>query len=318
MLHISVSTVSHSFNKLLLAAGLANATFESNALKFSADGSLFLPVTSVSMQLRTREENGTLLRASSRLEFFCMGLLNSSLIVKFRDGNSLEVHAFTSDVPVSDGDWHRVELYLSSSRTAASRWHLSIDGQAAGFSSDPAGNMDFFNSSSVWLAENYTGCLGEVRIGGVYLPFTGLLVEEAPQTSRFMQVGGISQPRLGCSSSSSCLLDPCQNNGTCTDLFNLLSCECGPGWVGERCQEDVDECGQRPCVRGTCRDLPGDYECQCAPGYAGKNCQLEADVCQEHRCENGGSCAAAVTGYTCVCPPDHTGPLCQWVWPLSC
>lgn len=299
------------FNNLLLTPGLANATFESNALKFSANGSLFLPVTSISMQLRTREENGTLLRASSRLEFFCMGLLNSSLIVKFRDGNSLEVNAFTSDVPVSDGDWHQVELYTSSPRISASRWHLAVDGRSAGFSLAAAGNMDFFNSSTVLLAENYTGCLGEVRIGGVYLPFFGHLEEEAPQTSQYIRVGGISEPRLGCTSSSSCLSDPCLNNGTCTDLFNLLSCACGPGWTGERCQENVDECGWQPCVRGTCRDVPGDYECQCIPGYTGKNCQLEVPECQEHRCENGGSCVAAVTGYTCVCPPDHTGPFCQ-------
>uniref|UniRef100_A0A671S7U1 Protein crumbs homolog 1-like n=1 Tax=Sinocyclocheilus anshuiensis TaxID=1608454 RepID=A0A671S7U1_9TELE len=294
---------------------LANATFESDALKFSANGSLFVPVTSISMQLRTREENGTLLRASSRLEFFCMGLLNSSLIVKFRDGNSLEVHAFTSDGPVSDGDWHQVELYMFSSRIATSRWHLTVDGRAAGFSLAAAGNMDFFNSSTVLLAENYTGCLGEVRIGGVYLPFFGHLEEEAPQMSQFIRVGGIAEPRLGCTSSSSCLSDSCQNNGTCTDLFNLLSCECGPGWMGERCQENVDECGKQPCVRGTCRDLPGDYECQCIPGYAGKSCQLEVPECQEHRCENGGSCVAAVTGYTCICPPDHTGPFCQWRFP---
>ncbi|XP_059379365.1 protein crumbs homolog 2b [Carassius carassius] len=294
---------------------LANATFESNALKFSANGSLFPPVTSISMQLRTREENGTLLRASSRLEFFCMGLLNSSLIVKFRDGNSLEVHAFTSNVLVSDGDWHQVELYTSSSRISASRWHLAVDGRAAGLSLEAAGNMDFFNSSTVLLAENYTGCLGEVRVGGIYLPFFGHLGVEAPQTSQFIRVGGIWEPRLGCSSSSSCLSDPCLNNGTCTDLFNLLSCECGPGWTGERCQENVDECDRQPCVRGTCRDLPGDYECQCVPGYSGKNCQLEVPECQEHRCENGGSCVASVTGYTCICPPDHTGPFCQWRFP---
>ncbi|XP_067270608.1 protein crumbs homolog 2b [Pseudorasbora parva] len=291
---------------------LANATFESNALKFSANGSLFVPVTNISMDLRTREENGTLLRTSNRLEFFCVGLLNSSLIVKFREGNSLDVHAFTSDVPVSDGEWHRVALYRSSSRKAPSHWVLTVDGWTSGNSLTAAGGADFFNFSTVWLAENYTGCLGEVRIGGVYLPFSGRLEEEAPQASQFIRVGGTAEPQLGCSGTRLCLSEPCQNNGTCTDLFNLFHCKCAPGWTGERCQDNVDECKQRPCVRGTCRDLSGGYECDCPAGFGGKNCQEEVDQCQEHRCENGGSCVTTGTGYTCVCPPDHTGPFCQW------
>lgn len=299
-------------NALLLTPGLANATFDSNALKFSANGSLSLPVTRISMDLRTREENGTLLRASGRLEFFCVGLLNSSLIVKFREGNSLDVRAFTSDVPVSDGEWHQVLLYTSISRNSASRWILVVDGRISGSSLAAPGGSNFFNFSTVWLAENYTGCLGEVRIGGVYLPFSGRLEDEAPQTSQFIRVGGTAEPQLGCSGSRVCVPEPCLNNGSCTDLFNLFSCTCVPGWTGERCQENVDECVLHPCVLGVCRDLPGDYECECPDGYAGKNCQ-EEDGCQEHRCENGGSCVTTGTGHTCVCTPAHTGPSCQWV-----
>lgn len=263
------------------------------------------------MDLRTREVNGTVLRASNGVEFFCMGLLNSSVIVKLRGGNSLETQAFVSKVPVSDGEWHQVELYSSGSPNVPSRWHLSVDGVEAGDSLAAAGNMDFFNHSVVWLAENYTGCLGEVRIGGVYLPFVGILEEEVPQMSRFIRIGEVAEPQLGCYGAPSCLSEPCQNNGTCRDLFNLFDCECAPGWTGDLCQDNIDECGQQPCVYGTCRDLPGDYECLCAPGYSGRNCQVEVDGCQDHRCENGASCVDAVDGYTCVCPPGHTGPFCQ-------
>ncbi|KAK7145498.1 hypothetical protein R3I93_013280 [Phoxinus phoxinus] len=290
---------------------LANATFESNALRFSANGSLMFPVRRISMDLRTREENGTLLRASGRLDFFCMGLLNSSLIVKFREGNSLDVHAFTSDVAVSDGEWHHVFLYTSISRNSASRWILDVDGRMSGSSLAASGSSDFFNFSTVWLAENYTGCLGEVRIGGVYLPFSGPLEDEAPQTSQFIRVGG-TEPQLGCSGSRVCVSEPCLNNGSCADLFNRFACACVPGWTGERCQENVDECVQQPCVLGVCRDLPGDYECECPDGYAGKNCQEELGWCQKHRCENGGSCVNTGLGHTCVCTPAHTGPSCQW------
>ncbi|XP_065104358.1 protein crumbs homolog 2b isoform X1 [Paramisgurnus dabryanus] len=292
---------------------LANATFHSNALKYSATGSLHTSVTAISMELRTRDVNGTLLRVSNGVEFFCMGLLNSSLIVKLRNGNSVETQAFISTMSVSDGDWHQVRLYMSN---AASRWHLSIDGRAAGDSLATAGSMDFFNHSTLWLAENYTGCLGEVRIGEVYIPLVGNLEEEPPQTSRFVRIGEVAKPQLGCHGAPLCLSgEPCQNNGTCRDLFNFFDCECAPGWTGDRCQDNIDECGQQPCFHGTCRDLPGDYECLCAPGYGGKNCQVDEDECQDHRCENGASCVDAIGGYTCVCPPDHTGPFCQWRFP---
>ncbi|XP_051524826.1 protein crumbs homolog 2b [Myxocyprinus asiaticus] len=291
---------------------LANATFENNALKYSANGSLYVSVTTISMELRTREENGTLLRASNSLEFFCMGLLNSSLIVKFRKANSLEVLAFISEVPVSDGEWHQVKLSMSSSGNAAPRWNLTVDGRAAGYTLAPAGNMDFFNHSTVWLAENYTGCLGEVRIGGVYLPFFGSLEEEAPQLSQFIRVKEVAAPQLGCTSAPLCFSEPCQNNGTCRDLFNLFECECAPGWMGDHCQDNIDECGQQLCIHGSCKDLPGHYMCECAPGYGGNHCHLEVDRCQEHHCENGGSCLNTAGRYTCVCLPDHTGPFCQW------
>ncbi|KAI5614129.1 crumbs family member 2b isoform X1, partial [Silurus asotus] len=298
---------------------LTNGTFENNALKYSARGSLSDTVMMVSVKLRTRTENGTLLRASNDVELFYLGLLNSSIQVKIRNTKSQEVFAFFSEVEVSDGKWHHVELRNKGSRYALSPWDLTVDGQLIGLSQAFAGNLDLFNHSTVWLAENFTGCLGEIRIGGVYLPLIGGIYEEAPQFSQFIYYGSKKEPQIGCSGAPLCLGYPCLNNGSCKDLFNHYSCDCAPGWQGENCQDDVDECISGPCINGACRNLPGEYQCQCAQGYRGKHCDEDVNECQELRCENSGSCMNTVGGYTCICHPAFSGPHCQWSFPpLQC
>lgn len=71
----------------------------------------------------------------------------------------------------------------------------------------------------------------------------------------------------------------CFNNGKCTDRVGGYSCICPPGFVGERCEGDVNECLSNPCdARGTqnCVQRVNDYKCECRPGYAGERRLLAA------------------------------------------
>uniref|UniRef100_A0A8C7XAL1 EGF-like-domain, multiple 7 n=1 Tax=Oryzias sinensis TaxID=183150 RepID=A0A8C7XAL1_9TELE len=66
----------------------------------------------------------------------------------------------------------------------------------------------------------------------------------------------------------------CINGGTC-QRPNL--CACPPGWTGDRCQTDVDECsGKHPCVQ-RCVNTAGSYRCACGDGFRlaadGQSCQ---------------------------------------------
>ncbi|XP_036385762.1 protein crumbs homolog 2a [Megalops cyprinoides] len=295
---------------------IAEATFENNALRYSASGSLVTSVTSIYMELRTRAADGLLLRASRAGELFSVGLLNSSLLVRMRDANSVEALAFSSRRPVADGKWHRVRVSMEDPRQAASRWLITVDGWGEGRSADALASPDFLREAPLWLAEDFVGCLGTVRVGEVYLPFVD--DRNPPQQARFVREAG-KRLRMGCIGAPVCLSQPCLNDGTCQDLFNQFGCSCAPGWEGQYCQDDIDDCASSPCIHGACTDLLAGYLCDCFPGYAGKRCHINLDECQDHACENGGTCIDGVNSYTCLCPPDFSGPLCQWQYPpLTC
>ncbi|XP_027890839.1 protein crumbs homolog 1-like [Xiphophorus couchianus] len=291
---------------------LTEAVFQDNSLQFVANGSLLNPVTNITMAIRTRDENGILLRSEGREEVFCLGLLNSSLLVKLDSGPGEELLAFMSDRTIADGAWHQIQLSMVNPLFPVSRWHLTVDGQKAGGSFGVGGYLNFMNNSKVWLAENYTGCLREVRIGGVYLPLQK--VPDAPQRSQFSMISGL-QPIIGCQGAPVCESQPCLNQGLCQDQFNEFNCSCSPGWEGNLCEKEINECSSAPCVYGSCTDLMADYQCTCDPGYDGINCQNEVDNCLEFSCVNGGVCEEITGTHSCSCPPGYKGTRCQWRFP---
>lgn len=54
-----------------------------------------------------------------------------------------------------------------------------------------------------------------------------------------------------CLLTSSCALDPCENNASCTDLLQDFSCNCTEGWDGKYCSYAWDTCGTY-CAEGFC------------------------------------------------------------------
>ena len=61
----------------------------------------------------------------------------------------------------------------------------------------------------------------------------------------------------------------CSNGGRCVDGIGAsFTCDCGEGWTGIDCGQNVDECaGGSPCVNGgMCMDTQGSYICSCPFG----------------------------------------------------
>lgn len=295
----------------VLFLGVYNATFETNPVHYRAGGSLTHPVTDIYVELRTRSENAVILRASWGLELLIVALLDSSVRVEIQTGNSVEKLTFTGIRQVADGKWHRVNISMAEKKRKSSTWVITVDGITDATSGPQhTGAIHFLNEKSamVAVAESFTGCLGAVRIGGVYLPFADDY--KAPQQSQF-HLDGKPEIHLGCTSAPVCDSDPCLNGATCKDLFNKFSCVCDLGWEGEQCETDSDECASQPCVHGSCKDYLAGFECRCHPGYSGIICDEDLNDCEHHVCEHGGTCQDGPNMYTCICPENYRGPLCQ-------
>lgn len=106
----------------------------------------------------------------------------------------------------------------------------------------------------------------------------------------------------------------------CANAINAFQCICGPGFTGNLCQTQIDECVSNPCQNGgSCVDLVNSYACVCPPGFKGpntetpylSNCEIQIDYCISSPCQNGGTCNELINSYSCNCPPETLGLFCE-------
>uniref|UniRef100_A0A671SLY3 Versican core protein n=1 Tax=Sinocyclocheilus anshuiensis TaxID=1608454 RepID=A0A671SLY3_9TELE len=77
-----------------------------------------------------------------------------------------------------------------------------------------------------------------------------------------------------------CFVSVCENGGTCYSNGKGNTCFCMPGYSGEHCENDVDECQSNPCRNGgTCIDGLNSFSCVCLPSYSGPLCEQDTEVC---------------------------------------
>lgn len=76
-----------------------------------------------------------------------------------------------------------------------------------------------------------------------------------------------------CATSPGSRAPKCLNNGTCVDRVGGYRCNCPPGYTGERCEGDINECLAKPCLPQRTLDCvqgANDFQCLCKPGYTGE------------------------------------------------
>ncbi|XP_062121853.1 protein crumbs isoform X5 [Drosophila sulfurigaster albostrigata] len=110
-----------------------------------------------------------------------------------------------------------------------------------------------------------------------------------------------------------CISNPCSNGSTCIDMINNFTCSCIPGMTGRICDIDIDDCISAPCQNnGLCIDELGGFHCDCSgTGYEGKNCELNIDECVSNPCKNGARCIDKVKDYFCECHGGYNGKNCE-------
>ncbi|KAK8742782.1 hypothetical protein OTU49_001670 [Cherax quadricarinatus] len=109
-----------------------------------------------------------------------------------------------------------------------------------------------------------------------------------------------------------CESSPCMNGGTCVDLVNGFQCVCDPGWEGPLCNIDVDECSDHPCRNNaTCVDGVTDFTCACQGSWKGRTCSSTTSHCDPSTCQHGGTCVDLGNAFVCRCPDEWKGTTCQ-------
>lgn len=84
-------------------------------------------------------------------------------------------------------------------------------------------------------------------------------------------------------------------------------CECFPGWEGQTCEINTDDCAEKPCLLGAnCTDLVADFACSCPSGFTGKRCQDKINMCSGNPCKNG-ICVDRLYYHQCICHRGWTG-----------
>jgi len=132
---------------------------------------------------------------------------------------------------------------------------------------------------------------------------------------------------------TACENKPCMNNANCIDSLTdgTYMCECSEGYFGQHCERD--SCLVRPCENnGSCMKVMNKYLCSCPPGYSGQRCEKQfavttpppdltsysqpplKSVLSCSKCKNGASCATLPTGKAlCFCKRGFSGPDCSIV-----
>ncbi|XP_048727710.2 uncharacterized protein LOC125645867 [Ostrea edulis] len=96
---------------------------------------------------------------------------------------------------------------------------------------------------------------------------------------------------------------PCECGVGASHCDPVRGCLCKPGWIGTKCDADIDECmAGNPCngIHQVCRNTPGSYACACQNGYveASGTCN-DVDECVDHPCSQ--LCTNIPGSFVCNC-----------------
>ncbi|XP_053752980.1 cadherin EGF LAG seven-pass G-type receptor 3 isoform X9 [Panthera pardus] len=234
------------------------------------------------LAFRTRATQGVLMQvqAGPHSTFLCQ-LDRGLLSVTVTRGSGRAAHLLLDQVTVSDGRWHDLRLELQEEPGGRRGHHvlmvsldyslfqdtMAVGSELQGLKVKRLHVGGLPPSSEEEVPQGLVGCIQGVWLGPTPSGSPALL----PPSHRV-------NVEPGCIVTNACASGPCPPHADCRDLWQTFSCTCWPGYYGPGC---VDACLLNPCQnQGSCRHLPGaphGYTCDCAGGYFGHHCEHRMD-----------------------------------------
>lgn len=296
---------------------VASAAFNGNQsgpFRYKANFQSVKPVNEISFQYRSKTRGAVLYLSNNESTFF-VALVGSRLSVTWNFSEKPSSGMLDFGTNASDGEWHTVDIVISNTsvraRLQGEQYSTAQDDNIMAALTDlvTRGDSLIQVGSTVDGDSAFNGCLEDVRVGGILLPFFLAKSIDGVVTRDSFELIGNVEPRLGC---ILCWDGDCKNGGQCENETSSYVCDCPPEFEGDFCENDVDEClVETKCLHGDCENLVGSFQCHCLPGFSGTECRDRIYYCDSTPCENGATCEDNEPGnYTCLCTEDFEGQNC--------
>ncbi|XP_042137625.2 cadherin EGF LAG seven-pass G-type receptor 3 isoform X2 [Peromyscus maniculatus bairdii] len=234
------------------------------------------------LAFRTRATRGVLMQVQLGPHSVLLCQLDRGLLsVTLSRASGHAAHLLLDQMTVSDGRWHDLRLELQEEPGGRRGHHIflvSLDFNLFQDTMAVGGELQTLRVKQLHVGglpprsqeEGPQGLVGCIQ--GIWVGFTPFGSSALPPPSHRVNV----EP--GCVVSNACASGPCPPHADCKDLWQTFSCTCWPGYYGPGC---VDACLLNPCQnQGSCRHLrgaPHGYTCDCASGYFGQHCEHRMD-----------------------------------------
>ena len=226
--------------------------------------------------------NGWILRIENGNQYYKVRLTGSHIVVVYRLGSSPErqVEVMTD---VSDSDWYMAVVTETNDAVTLTLSEVESEAVIASASGNKdsgsqlteflrhshtiivLGNVDEYNARDPY----YHGCLKEVRIGKILLPF---FFDESFVNNTSVEKFLLQYNRslsVGCKAGNMCRYSQCQHGSACIADFYDYMCNCSSSYAGRWCQDAANYCIPSACANGQCVSSGDNFHCRCPSGYSG-------------------------------------------------
>ncbi|XP_069119516.1 LOW QUALITY PROTEIN: protein crumbs homolog 1-like [Argopecten irradians] len=284
-------------------------------------------IDQLSLRIKTLVRNGALLNIGYGNYYVKLSIVGGKVSVACKFGDTGE-ETLVAGYHVSNKHWYLVtfkdmldNVTLTVQSDTGEITHASVSlvpqHKVHSFSdlvtTSNAQHVKFGQAIGSGISQFYRGCVKDIRLGGILLPFFEQSSFTNFTTEEYFEVVSMTSIPIGCVEGNQCLYQRCQNGAQCLAGYHDYQCTCPSGFEGRWCETNTPDCTPQSCdaTHAVCVDLVDNYFCDCHPGYTGTRCDVSINYCQNNSCQNNGSCENGTNDYQCNCTEDFTGKDCS-------